>query len=95
MLKVVAKMVLKPGVLETVKKDIEALQTATRNEVGCISYDFLQDVNNQDVCFLIEEWESQEALNNHMNTEHFKKFGAIAAGIVAEEPQLSICTPLV
>lgn len=95
MIKIIAKFTLKPSSVESVKKDIAALEIATRKEAGCISYQFFQDVNNHDLCFAIEEWESQEALNNHMNADHFKKFMAKASEVVAAEPELSVCTPLV
>ncbi|MDF2544452.1 MAG: antibiotic biosynthesis monooxygenase [Herbinix sp.] len=73
MIKVVAKNKVMDDKIEHVIKLYEELVIETRKEVGCITYDLFQDVKDPSVVTMIEEWESQEKLDAHMITEHFKK----------------------
>ena len=70
MIKVIAKSVIKEEGIENYLKEVDVLIRETRKEEGCISYDLFQDIKNQNIFFLIEEWESMEALENHKLTDH-------------------------
>ena len=48
----------------------------TKQEAGCIAYDLYELSDGSGGCFMIEVWESKEALDSHFETDHFKKFGA-------------------
>ena len=56
----------------------------TKQEDGCIAYDLYEAVDGSGVV-MIELWESQEALDRHMESEHFKKF-VPASGVYQEGP---------
>ncbi len=71
MIIVTAKNILKEGNSEKFKELAKDLISETRKENGCISYNLNQDIKNQDILTFIEEWESEEALQLHMNTLHF------------------------
>lgn len=49
------------------------LITETRKEKGCIEYSLYEDVNNEDMLCFIEKWESEELLQMHIQSKHFKK----------------------
>lgn len=70
MIKVIAKSVIKEGQIENYLKEVDVLITETRKEEGCISYELFQDINSENIFFLIEEWESKEALEDHKLTDH-------------------------
>lgn len=72
MIKVIAKSVIKEGQIENYLKEVDVLITETRKEEGCISYELFQDINSENIFFLIEEWESKEDLENHKLTDHIK-----------------------
>ena len=55
---------------------IGPLVEATRQEAGCISYGFYEDLTTQGAFQLHEIWESQEALDAHMQTPHIATFNA-------------------
>lgn len=55
-------------------KALHAVVDGTRAEEGNISYVLHQDVNNPLVYVIIEVWKSQEAINAHNETAHFKAF---------------------
>ncbi len=81
MLKIVAKNFIKEDKIDEFITLAKGLVEDTRkNDAGCIRYELVQDLKDPTVLTILEEWESQEALDAHMNAEHFKKayprFGA-------------------
>lgn len=74
MIKVVAKNFVKPDSIEAYKAIAKKLIEATnKNDAGCIRYELFQDINEPHIFAVIEEWESKDALQNHMSAKHFKE----------------------
>ena len=73
MIKVVAKNFIKLDKKNEVLEIIKELVEKTREEKGCIKYELFQDVESEGAITFIEEWESREALGDHMASEHFKR----------------------
>jgi quinol monooxygenase YgiN len=77
------------------EKRSELLQTLRsmtkeiRNEKGCRECHFYQDVDNENVFRLIEEWKTQEELDSHFKSD---MFGALigAKGLLAEPTEINI-----
>jgi quinol monooxygenase YgiN len=77
------------------EKRIELLQTLRsmvegfKKEKGCKSCFFYQDVDNENIFILVEEWNSQEELDNHLKSE---MFGALigAKSLLAKIPEVDI-----
>ena len=44
----------------------------TRIKPGCISCRLYQDLDEPDAVFLVEEWESRENLDRHINSEQYR-----------------------
>lgn len=72
-MKMIVKRLIKEGKVEEVKKIYEEMITLTKKENGCISYALYQDENNPRLLALMEEWENEDVLNVHMQTDHFLK----------------------
>jgi PTH1 family peptidyl-tRNA hydrolase len=72
MIKVVAPQPFKEAITPEVKALLEEMIAATRKEDGCISYELCKTIDGEEYAF-IEQWETQEALDAHMNSEHFKR----------------------
>jgi len=73
MLKIVAKMHFKEGgdpakFLEIAKEVVEKTNALDK---GCISYEFCKSEQDPNGYAMFEQWESQEALASHMQSEHF------------------------
>jgi len=51
---------------------IASLSLSTRMEKGCERCDFCQSIEDENRFFLLEEWDTQENLKNHLKSEHFK-----------------------
>lgn len=74
MIKVVAENKIKQDRIE----EFLALASKLREETnakdeGCIHYDLYRDKDDPSVLTFLEEWESMEALEKHMEAEHFKE----------------------
>jgi quinol monooxygenase YgiN len=59
------------------------MQKATCAEPGCRTYCFSFDLADPNTIRIFEEWESEDALNSHFQTEHMKKFQQNAPRLLA------------
>jgi len=55
---------------------------ATVKEPGCLHYRFYADLDDPDTFFLYEEWESEQALAGHFQSEHMRAFQAELPGLL-------------
>ena len=76
---IIAKVVAKPAVVETVKNELIKLVEPTRHETGCVEYSLHQDKSDPAHFIFYERWESAEHLQKHMQSAHFKRFQSILA----------------
>ena len=54
---------------------------ATRQEAGCRLYAFAQDIEQANVVWISEEWDDDQALQAHLETEHVRNFRAYLQNI--------------
>jgi quinol monooxygenase YgiN len=58
-----------------------------RRDKGCIEYDVYQDVQNKDTFIVIEQWETQADLDEHLRSEKFGVFlGALK--LLSDTPEI-------
>jgi quinol monooxygenase YgiN len=93
-LHVIATLRARPGKSEELKKTLEALIVPTRKERGCLSYRLLENRENPDLFTFVEEWASDEALDAHFETDHFRGAMARSSELLAEDPEIRRCTLL-
>ena len=65
---------LKDDFREDALRIMRRMALATRSELGCISYEFYIGVSDPNRLFLFQEWESVEALYDHLETKHMDEF---------------------
>ncbi len=53
---------------------VGVMASATREEPGCISYEFYVGLSDPDTLLLFQEWDSMEALVDHFDTPHMAVF---------------------
>jgi quinol monooxygenase YgiN len=53
---------------------ITSLSGSIRMEKGCQRCDFCQSMEDENLLFLLEEWDAPENLMTHMKSEHFRVF---------------------
>jgi quinol monooxygenase YgiN len=50
---------------------ITSLSGSIRMETGCRRCDFCQSIEDENLFFIFEEWDTREDLMNHLKSEHF------------------------
>jgi quinol monooxygenase YgiN len=69
-------LIIRMNVLSEKSKElsqtIASLSLSTRMEKGCQRCDFCRSIEDENRFFLLEEWDNQENLKNHLKSEHFK-----------------------
>ena len=58
-------------------KDVQSMAKASREEKGCVRYDYFYPVDSETEVFLFEQWENDENQERHTKTAHFAKIGHI------------------
>lgn len=74
MIRVVCKGKLKPDAdIEEYLSLAREVVLETRKEKGCRMYTYHQDINDLTILTTIEEWENEEALQQHNQSEHIRR----------------------
>lgn len=95
MIKVVAKNFAKEDKIKEVTELCKELVEETRKEEGCIKYEVFQDVNEPNVLTMIEEWDSVEALNKHMKSEHFTRIIPEFGELMDKDGDINVYTKII
>lgn len=70
----IARINGKPGLDRPLRAALAALQSATRQEPGCVEFTFFQAISEPDSFVLLEHFVDQAALDEHMTLEHTRAF---------------------
>jgi quinol monooxygenase YgiN len=87
-IQVVAHITARPDKVEETRAVCTGLIAATRREAGCIRYQLYQNNADPTDFTFVEEWESDAALDAHMQTPHVAAAIARAAEILAAPPDI-------
>ncbi|MBD2357914.1 antibiotic biosynthesis monooxygenase [Tolypothrix sp. FACHB-123] len=87
-IRVVARVVALPDKVEALKAVLLELIEPTRQETGAITYELLQNQHDPTDFTFVEEWTSNEALNNHLDSNHLQEAAAKLDGLVASAPDI-------
>ena len=87
---VVVEEKIKEGQLEAFLDHMAEMITLTKQEDGCIAYDLYEAADGSGGIVMIEIWESQEALDKHMASEHFKRLVPASASFKAVPSQIRV-----
>jgi quinol monooxygenase YgiN len=89
--RLIARAVAKPGKAEELKATFRQMLEPTRKEKGNHFYE-LFEAHEGNRFFFNALWESEEALEEHKNSPHFKQFIGAAEPLLAEPLELNILT---
>jgi len=92
-LSLLAKFEVKKDQIDFFKSEALKLIDASKNEQGCIYYSLHQNNEKSDVLVFTEIWESEDALEEHKNTAHFKAFFSIIEHLI-ESVSVEKMTPI-
>lgn len=66
------------SVLDYVKEVKEiGLQESIKQEAGCLNYEYYSSLDHPNKVFLLEQWENDEVLFKHSESENMKKLKEI------------------
>jgi quinol monooxygenase YgiN len=64
------------------------------NEPGTLTYLMNKDASDENVIWMYEEYEDQEALAAHGQSEQMKAFGMALRPLAAGRPEITLLTPV-
>ncbi|MBJ3816542.1 antibiotic biosynthesis monooxygenase [Shimwellia pseudoproteus] len=76
---IVAHIVAKPDSVTVLGHALQACLVPSRNEPGCLAYHLHQDVENPAHFVFIEQWQDQQAIDEHREASHYKAMAAVVA----------------
>jgi Uncharacterized conserved protein len=88
MIKIIAEFFVKPNSTDEAIKLAKELVAETQKEVGCIAYNLFADNENDAHVVIIEEWQSQAALDAHSASEHFVQLVPAIAALCEKAPSV-------
>ncbi len=83
MVRVVARLVAKPGSIDQVREVLAAQVAPTRAEPGCLRYDLMQNVADPADFTFYEEWATADALDRHAASAHLARSRPLLEGQLA------------
>jgi len=89
-LTVIARMKAKPGMEERLKQELLGLLPPTRAEEGCINYDLHQSLQDGSQFLFHENWESEEHLKRHSQSDHLKSFRSRATELLDSPTEIEL-----
>ena len=91
MVKVIAKFFVKEDKVEEFLKLAGELVEKSRKEAGCANYNLVQDVNNQQILIMLEEWENAAILKTHMASAHFTTIIPKMSLLQYQKEEITVC----
>ena len=89
-IKVVAHFDAFPGKTEELKQILIGLKIASQAEVGCMFFQLLQNKTTPSSFTFIEEWDSQEHFDAHLNADHLKEAKSKMAGVLLGDQDVRV-----
>lgn len=72
MIKVIAKIPVKPGSLDKVEPLLRKLVAESKTHAGCEAYETFQSLDNENLIIMVETWADGDALKAHAKNENFR-----------------------
>jgi len=72
--KFIVTIELVPGTRDEILARAPEVQSATRGENGCLSFDCFTCTDNPDRLVFIESWEDEQAYAEHLLKDHTQRF---------------------
>ena len=92
MIVVAVRVHVKTGKREEFIKLAQGMLEPSRDEKGCISYNFYADTQDADAFIYFEEWESGEALKLHTRSGHYSRYADQVLPLLQRAPEVRVYT---
>ena len=87
-IRVVAHLTSKPETIDETRATLEGFVDPTRAEIGCVYYELMQNNADPTDFTFVEEWESNETLDAHLESPHILAFKERAGDLLACDPDI-------
>ncbi len=87
-IRVIAHLTSKPETVAETRKALEGFVEPTRAETGCVCYELMQNNADPTDFTFVEEWESDETLDAHLESRHISAFKERASDLLACDPDI-------
>lgn len=87
MIVVTFKLQCKPGKLIEIRRSLDDITAKVNKLDGCIDTNIYQDTKDESTFFLVEEWQQQRYLDEHMKSNLFSALLGIK-GLLVKEPEI-------
>lgn len=82
-IRIIARFTARPDSIDALRTLLLGMLEPTRKEVGCVSYELLNNSADPTDFTFVEEWASQAAIDAHMKTPHLQAVVADSAPLLA------------
>ncbi len=89
-IRVVAKNYVKPEKVQEFMDLCKNLVEATLKEEGCIEYGLYQELGNSGILTFLEEWKDEKSLDEHLNSNHFRKIFPLFSEYLEKETEVNV-----
>jgi quinol monooxygenase YgiN len=86
--RVVARVVARPGKEEELRTLLRSLIEPTRRESGCVTYELLQNKSDSTDFTFVEEWRSDADLDAHLQSAHLRHARSRLPELAAADPDI-------
>ena len=90
MIRIAARQTVRADACEEFERIAAELIEITRTEEGNHGYTLTHGIENPQVYCFFEVWESMEAVESHLNSEHFKRIAPQLDALMAEGAVLDV-----
>ena len=87
-IRVVAHLTSKPETIDETRATLEGFVEPTRAETGCVYYELMQNNDDPTDFTFVEEWESDETLDAHLESPHITALKERAGELLARDPDI-------
>ena len=91
---IVARFNVKKDKLGEMREVIQKSVPPTQKEPGCLHYEYSQDIDDETVFVLVEQWRDLPKLEMHFKTSHFRETAETLGAILANDPVITLTRPV-
>lgn len=87
---IVSRLRAKPGREDDTERALRSLIEPTHAEDGVVLYALHRGVDDPALFYFIEQFETREHLERHLQSDHVRAFGPLAEELLAERPPFDV-----
>ena len=89
-IRVVAKFHVKPEKIQEFMNLCNKLVDETVKEEGCLEYGLYQELQNPEILTMLEEWQDESSLDEHMKSNHFVEILPLVSECLVKEAEVNM-----